>query len=403
MQIISAKYIYKDKNFLQNHAIAFDSKIVKVDTINNLKQKYPDIEVKDFGPNSVIYPGFINPHVHLEFSANRATLKYGDFIEWLYSVIEKREELISKLTPQVLQNAIEQMLNSGVTTFGAISSFGVDLQTCLNTPQRVVYFNEVIGSNPAMVDALFSDFKQRLQASFEVANQKLIPAIAIHSAYSVHPILLKEVLKIAKEKDLITTAHFLESPAEREWLESSSGDFKEFFSKFFNTTKAITTIEEFLNSFNSKPTLFTHATQATLSEIEHINKHNHSIIHCPRSNRLLNCGKLDIKPINNLLLGTDGLSSNYSLSILDELKAALLIHTDINPKELSILLIEAVTSNAQKALNLPIGKIEENFFADFAIFNLPSDINSDPKAIALHTIINSNKVTSLYINGKEVI
>jgi len=43
------------------------------------------------------------------------------------------------------------MLKSGVTTFGAISSFRADLEVCRKAPQKGIYFNELIGSNPAYV------------------------------------------------------------------------------------------------------------------------------------------------------------------------------------------------------------------------------------------------------------
>ena len=56
------------------------------------KEKYPNIEHKYCGKDSVLMPGLINAHVHVEFSANKTDLSYGDFINWLYSVIENREK-----------------------------------------------------------------------------------------------------------------------------------------------------------------------------------------------------------------------------------------------------------------------------------------------------------------------
>ena len=46
---------------------------------------------------------------------------------------------------------------------------------------------------------LFADFKARLEESKKHTSDTFIPAIAIHSPYSVHPILVKHVLDIAKK------------------------------------------------------------------------------------------------------------------------------------------------------------------------------------------------------------
>jgi len=404
MKVITCKYIYKNGEFLKNKAIAFNKNIIKIAPVNKLKKEFPNAKYIKYNKNSVLYPGFINPHVHLEFSANISTLNYGNFIEWLNSIIGHREELISKLNSKLIKQKTNEMLQSGVTTFGTISSFGGELDVCKNLKQRVIYFNEIIGSNPAAVDTLFEDFKTRLYESLEAKSERFIPAIAIHSPYSVHPFLIREVLKIAKEQNLPTTAHFLESKAEQEWLESGTGEFLEFFKKFSSIKEPLTTIEAFLKAFDKTPTLFTHAVQAKDKEIEYINSHKHSIIHCPRSNRLLGCGKLKIDNIKNLCLGTDGLSSNYSLSILEELKVALFIQEKYNLKELSLKLIESITKTPANALKLNIGELKDTFKADFVIFTLPDDLNNfDSSLIALQTIINCQKAEAVYIDGEEVV
>ena len=403
MKIISSKYTYIDGEYKKDVAVAFDKRIVKIGQLNDLQAEFPNSELITYPDNSVLYPGFINPHVHLEFSANKATLKYGDFMSWLYSVIENREELVANLNEDLIKEKCNEMLKSGITTFGAISSFGAELEVCANLEQRVIFFNEVIGSNPAAVDALFANFKSRVDDSMQLKSDTLIPAIAIHSPYSVHPFLIREALNIAKSQNLITTAHFLESKAEREWLESSSGDFLEFFKNFANTTQAVTTIDEFLNAFKNLSTLFTHAVQVEEKELMAINQNGHSVIHCPRSNRLLGCGRAPVEHVDSLLLGTDGLSSNYSLSILDEMRSALTMHFQAKLEELAPRLIESVTTTASKALNLKIGKIEPEYWADFAIFKLPDDLKYEDKgSLALHTIINCESADSVYIGGEEL-
>ena len=404
MTIINPDYIYIDNQFQQNRAVAFSNQIEAIDSIENLLKKYPNATIIQGEKNSILYPGFINTHVHLEFSANTTTLQYGDFMGWLDSVILNREALREKCDNSIMIKACNDMLESGITTFGAISSFGSDLEVCAKTPQEVIFFNEIIGSNMAYVDALYNDFLNRLQASKEI-GEGLIPAIGIHSPYSVHPIVLKRAISIAKKENLPLTAHFLESKAEREWLESESGDFLSFFQKYFNTSKPVTTILEFLQSFDTIPTHFAHMVWANDKELEYISKKGHSIAHCPRSNRLLGCGRLRIEKLQELNIpfsvATDGLSSNNSLNIFDELRSALMMHHQESLNKLSMTLIKAITSTPAKIFNLNSGEIKENKDANLVLITLPNQPNSLDD-IALQTILHTQKVDKVFIKGKNI-
>ncbi|MDD2785192.1 MAG: metal-dependent hydrolase, partial [Sulfuricurvum sp.] len=295
---------------IENGAVAFDETIIAVGLSEDLKHKYPHAELIETPQNSVILPGLINSHVHLEFSANQSMLRYGDFISWLQSVIKHREELSALATTELITCKLREMLNSGTTTLGAISSFGADLEACTKTPQRVVYFNEVLGSVPSAVDAMYGDFRGRLEASKEFTCKDFIPAVSVHSPYSTHPILAKKALQIAKEEGCVVSTHFMESPAERSWIDEGSGDFQTFFSAFNPHAKPMCSAEEYLELFSQNPTLFTHAVQATKQELQLIANQHATLTHCPVSNRLLGVGKLDLEAVYeqniNLTLGTDG-------------------------------------------------------------------------------------------------
>ncbi len=406
MKIINPSYIYLNSSFKENLAVAFSDKIEAIDTLENLQKSYPNAKIEPTKKNSVLYPGFINTHLHLEFSANKTTLQYGSFMPWLDSVIKNREELVAQCDNTMMLKECQSMMRSGITTFGAISSFGAELEVCTKTPQKVIFFNELIGSNAATADMLYGDFLERLDASKACVDDGIIPAIAIHSPYSVHPIVLKCAINVAKTEKFPLSSHFLESQAEREWLESSSGEFLEFFQKFFNTSMAVTTIEEFIKSFDDVPTHFTHAVQATKEELDYLASKGHSIAHCPRSNRFLGCGRLAIEHLleNGMpfTTATDGLSSNNSLSILDELRAALMLHHLGPLEELANLLIASITSKPAEIFNLNSGVIEKGKDADFALITLPGR-PSTLKSIALQTIIHTNHVDRLYISGELVL
>jgi len=402
MKIISADFIYTPNGFIQNKAIAFTKTIEEMDTLEALTEKYPDVQLIQTEPNSVIFPGFINTHVHLEFSANKTSLKYGSFMPWLDSVIEHREDLVGAGNNAVMMDECKTMLRSGITTFGAISSFGNELEVCEKTPQRVVFFNELIGSNAQYADMLYGDFMERVKASMSCEpSSNITPAVAIHSPYSVHPIILQKAVNVAKEHKLPLSAHFLESQAEREWLLEGEGDLKGFFKKYFNTETPVSNIQEFMYAFDTYPTHFTHCTQANKVELDYLAQMGHSIAHCPRSNRYLGCGRLPIEELKlPFTVATDGLSSNDSLNIFDEMRAALLLHNDIPIQALATQLLQAITADAADILGLNCGKIETSKLADFAIITL-KEAPKRVEELALWSILHTKEVAEVYINGEK--
>lgn len=406
MTLITADFVLtcnEGFEIIEEGAVLFDTYILEVGKSVELKAKHPAVTVIETPKNSVILPGLINTHVHLEFSANQSMLRYGDFIVWLRSVIKHREELSALATTELIGSKLQEMLKSGTTTLGAISSFGADLEACSQTPQRVVYFNEVLGSVPSAVDAMYGDFRGRLESSKEFKNERFIPAVSVHSPYSTHPILAKKALQIAREEGCVVSTHFMESPAERAWIDKGEGDFQSFFSAFNPHAKPMCSAEEYLDLFEQNPTLFTHAVQAKPKELKKIAHQKATLTHCPVSNRLLGVGKLDLEAVKkqniNLTLGTDGLSSNISLSLWDEMRSALMMHPELELSHLAQTLLQSVTSNAAQALKLPCGILEKERYADLIVATLPQACESED--VALQLILHTHQTHLTFIDGEQ--
>lgn len=404
MKIIDAKYILTCNSkfeILENSSVCFDARIIEIGKSDALKRKYPQATHIKLGDNSVLMPGLINPHVHLEFSANQSTLVYGDFISWLLSVIANRDELIAKSSTEIIAAQLELMCQSGTTSIGAISSFGDDLSACVAAKQRVVFFVELLGSRPDAVDILFAEFKSKLRAAQDAQNERFTPAIAIHAPYSTHPILAKNALDIARDMDYVVSTHFMESMAERNWLDNGTGDFNKFFENFAPNARPMCNGVAYLELFKGTKALFTHCVQACKNELEAIKQMGGYITHCPVSNRLLGVGSLDISQLHQLTLGTDGLSSNISLNLWDELRALLFIHSDAELIALAKKALKMVTSNAAAALNLECGELRENLFADMIALELPDGVASKD-ALALQLILHTKTTQATFIAGERI-
>lgn len=407
MKIINASWVITcDENgtIIKNGAVVYDKKIIDVGTLSFIQKKYPNIEIISLKENSVLMPGLINSHVHLEFSSNKTTLKYGNFMDWLNSVISSRDELVEKATSKFISLKLLQMQKTGTTTIGAISSYSYDLEACVKSPINTVFFNEVIGSKPDMVDTLFTDFKARLKSSQLNKSDNFIPAIAIHSPYSVHPFLLRETLRLAKEENFTVSSHFLESPEEFSWLHKDEGSFLNFFKNFLGQEKAVTKPMEFLNQFKGLENIsFTHCVEASKQDLEKIKELGATINHCVTSNRLLNNTKLDLNKLKdiNFSIGTDGLSSNNSLSMFDELRNCLMMHVNNHALEFSKDLLKAATKSGSKALGLNKGELVKGSDADIISIILPDSVE-DENDLCMNVILHTKFVENTIIGGKDV-
>ncbi len=402
MIILLADAIFTPDTIFRDHGIVFEKTIITIAPNDELKAQYGE-RCEDLGRGSVIMSGLINPHVHLEFSANRSQLTYGGFMPWLSSVISSRDEMINNCDNACMKHATQTMLDNGITAFGAVSSYGFDLEACATAAQKVVYFNELIGSDPLMADALYKDFQERLFASAQIQREDFYPSIAIHSPYSVHRVLIKKALQYAHEHDIRVTAHFMESPSERQWLDENSGDFQPFFQNFLKQHSAANTAEEFLSYFKEVPTLFTHVVHANEKELELIKEGHHTIIHCPISNRLLGNGTLDIERLNTQnsrwIIGTDGLSSNYALDLFEEMKVALFMHHNYPLLSLAKKLWKSVTVDAAEALRLNCGTIAPKYDADILVTRVDYEINEQ---LPIHLLLRPPHIESIYIQGAQV-
>ncbi|MBK1972612.1 metal-dependent hydrolase [Campylobacter sp. TTU-622] len=405
------KIIYSDKIFLCNEkfsilekkALAFNEQIIAIDSLETLQKKYPKAELIKSHKHTLLLPSFINPHTHLEFSANSYTLHFGEFLIWLKSVINSRDELSKEAKDNLILEKLNWMRKTGTATIGEISSFGSDLKPCVKASEegmRIIFFNEILGVSESQIPNKKEDFLKRFQDALKYKSELFIPAISIHSAYSTHPKLAKFALDLAKKQNLLVSTHLLESKIENFWLRFAKGKFKNYLKNFTSNPAPLYNVDNFLKLFKEVRTLFTHCVY--LKEWKNLDINLHSITHCAFSNRLLSTRSLNLKQALksglNIHLGTDGLSSNISLSMLDEMRANLLIHKDFNLLELSKKLILMTTLYPAKALNLNLGEIKVGKSADFSLFEVEECENSQ---LPLQFILNAKYVEKLFIKGKE--
>lgn len=399
-RVFSPRYILtcnESFDILESSAVVYGDKIEEIISRDEALERYGEIlEIDD---SSILMPGLFNPHVHFEFSKNRAHLHYGSFSLWLKSVLKKREEII--VSQESIEESIQEAISYGSVGFGAISSYGMDLESLSKSRAKVLYLNEAIGSNPAAIDTLYSDFLARFEEGSERESERFKNGIAIHSPYSIHPIYAKKIIELAIKENLKISTHFLESKEEREWLESSSGFFLDFFLEFFGVgTKSHFCVDSFLELFlECKEPIFVHMLEATKSEVDRVLDIGAYIVSTPRSNRLLNNRYLDLDICKAPLFATDGLSSNYSLSLFDELRTTLFAYPSRDIRELAKIAILGVTRESARALGFNSGEIERGRCADMLLLDVPLGLNSKSD-LPLQIILHTTKPKRVIIDGE---
>ena len=160
---------------------------------------------------------------------------------------------------------------------------------------------------------------------------------------------------------------------------------------------------EFLNLFKGVDNLsFTHCVQADENELKQIEQLDATIIHCPVSNRLLTNNLLDLNNLKNinLAIGTDGLSSNISLNLFDELRHALLMHSNQDLNLLAQKLLLGATKGGAKALGFSKkGILKNTFDADIVHLQLPNRVENEENLIT-QLLLHPQNILNTYIKGE---
>ena len=123
-----------------------------------------------------------------------------------------------------------------------------------------------------------------------------------------------------------------------------------------------------------KNSLLAHCNYLTDTDVAMLAESGASVVFCPRSHHYFYhtdhpVAQLIEKGIN-VAIGTDSLASNWSLSLLDELRFLARTQPYIRPETL----LDMVTYNGAEVLGLAqVGRLEKGWQADIIAVQIPND------------------------------
>ncbi len=353
MQYLSADRIYTGNgDFLENKVLQLsdDGRIEAI--LNNAD--CDDVDVKYF--KGVICPGFINTHCHLELSHMRSKVATGTGLIPFISNVVKFRDIPQEEIDEAIQLADQEMYNSGIVAVGDISNKADTLSTKRKSQIRYYTFVEMFDfMQESMTDSSIQQYEE-VYALFEDSPKDKKTRVP-HSPYSVSRKLYKHISENTSAEETISI-HNQETPAENEMFLKGTGDFLEFFKSFgfpLENFRGIdkTSVHYIIENLpREKKVLLIHNSLSTGEDIKAAESYFDQVFwaSCPNANlyieNILPDYSAFIEEGVKMTLGTDSLTSNWQLSILEEMKTILRYKSYLSFD----MLIQWATKNGAEAL-----------------------------------------------------
>ena len=344
--------------------------------------KAPAGEDHDLG-ESVLLPGIINTHTHLELTAMRGFLEDLCFNDWIDKLRSSRKEaLTDEMLLDSARYGIVEGLHAGITTYADTCAAGLVFDAMLELGVRGIMFQETFGSAPEQSESAMEVLKERVAELKKKETDLVRVGISPHAPYTISDDLYAATARYARESGLRMGLHIAESESETRIVCSADGPFAiEWNVRGLPLAPRARTPVELLEKTGCLATspLLIHCVNLDAEDIETIARHKCSVAHCPASNAKFGHG---ISPVADLIaagvtvgLGSDSVASNNRMDILEEARLAILFQRAIKKTERAFTAqqaLEMATIGGARALRIDdkVGSLEVGKEADFAAFSL---------------------------------
>lgn len=354
-----------------------EGKILQIDSRDQHDPSSMDIR------KGVIVPGFINTHCHLELSHMKGLVNTGTgLIPFIQSVVQYRDFPMEQIL-DAIERADREMYEGGIVAVGDISNKLDTVSQKDRSKIRYYTFVEMFDLlQTHMTEQSFSDYQKVYEGQSTVhGNRK---SVVPHAPYSVTPDLFKRVADFNKEADATISIHNQETVHEDALFLTKTGDLLKFYGGFnlsldqFEPT-GTTSIHYAMRYMNPKQrTLFVHNTMTTPVDIQAAQSWSDRVYWatCANANLYIENRmpfyQYFLENNARLTIGTDSLTSNWQLSIVEEMKAIAKYQSYV-PFE---TMLRWATLNGAEALGFEadLGSLEVGKTPGLNLLNLDADL-----------------------------
>lgn len=335
-----------------------------------------DPEVLSFrDEHLVVTPGWINSHAHLELSGARGIEFNGNFVDWIFDVLDFKTSLDDGTIREDFREGCADLVESGVArVVDHCDRTDLILEELDAVDPDVVPLKELIAFDGESIDRE----KEEAELFLEEAGRRDVPVgLAPHAPYSAHPELYRWADERLGENGVRST-HLHEVSEELEFAEEGSGGMMELLrersgSGVESPYDGDRPIPYLTRGGYVKNTIFgVHLNYTSDEDLRWLEAGPVRPVFCPRSYSYFRHETLPIEDwVERSLafgLGTDSRASNESLDMLAELRCLDELTDEVTPESV----LRALTVVPANVLGAPgRGVLSPGTPADLSVFSVP--------------------------------
>ncbi|MHB0914754.1 MAG: amidohydrolase family protein [Thermoleophilia bacterium] len=371
---------------IQGGAIAVEGELIKaVGSAADIVAANPGAEVFDFH-DSILLPGFVNCHSHVEYSVFRGLLDNSNFGSWLLDFIDYRSLLNNDDHMASAMLGVSECVASGITTLADGMYSGASIDAISKSGLRARVYQEAFGLDDHKLAGDLAALESKLDALQAKADGLVEIGVFPHAPYSVSANHYRAIVELARERGLKVATHLAESRAESVYIKSGTGilayDLREKLG-LDNISREPFGVSpvKYLQQWSvyGPDVMAVHCVNVGPRDVEILAKNDVAIAHCPKSNAKLGCG---VAPLPAFLeagirvgFGTDSPASSNIMDIFGEMRTAIFLHRAMR-QDASILgaaeCVQIATLGGARALGMEdaIGTIEPGKQADIIVVDM---------------------------------
>lgn len=280
------------------------------------------VEVEPEARGTVLAPGFVNAHAHLDLGAARGLpVGGGGFLGWVGEVLQRRASLSEQEVAGGARRSAERLLSTGTTTVLDIDATGEVAAMLEGSPLRLVALREVIDGSPEGRDGRTEEALAAARAALARGEgERRASGLSPHGVHTVGDALLAEVAALRGARPV--AIHWAETPEETAWMLRGEGPFSAWLGPSPRASGAARLEAAGLLD----GALLVHGNCPSPGEVEALAGRGVSVVHCPGSHAYFARAPFDLAAFQAagvpVALGTDSWASNGDLDMRREVRLA---------------------------------------------------------------------------------